>query len=967
MDNVQIQILDSDNNIEGTLDVGNIDKFGLALTKSISDLKDINSQNGSYSLPFKIPSTKTNDDLLEHLYLSNHKNYKDFDAEKDCRIIVNGIDIDKGKVRITKIKRAGRTADDYSFEFFGENMDWAIPMRSKTTQDLPYLDNTFTYGQSEQIASWSNVGGAKTPLYSIINRGAKVQAGAVNVNDLYPDYFVLDYLNDAFKSVGYKFESTYFNASDRKQLIIPFFGSNFRDFDRSEENTAIVKMDSSATNFDSSFTIDGTAPTSTQISFVDKLLNYQGTAFTGGQVDFSSQTKVTDYSDSPAPLKDDANNFASNQYTVPYDNKYTVNGVLDYTIVYDPSDTWNSYNIDHRVKVTRGSQTIYLFAYPSNTNTTTTVINGNRTSVRTTANFNTSWFALQAGDVLELTYRFTVKENGNPVTNYYFSLSHFNNPIKFVPYNFFQEGDSFNWKDVSDNRISLLDIVSDIGKLHNIRWRTNRANKTVFAEPRDDFYNALSTADNYTDRLDNSKKIDITYNSKYYNRNHNFKYKEDNNDKYLAKRNDELQDDWMSYSHLFPDKFKEGTTNLETKVISSTYTINDIYSGGDYSFYTSRMWNDESLPPATTVFAPRVLYYKYGGQQTIDGQTCNFQYASESSKRTNIPYALPFPVVESGVTLADVDGVLSFKDVVNGSGLWTTHYSKTAREIQEGKRASVFFRFDLVDYNSLDFRKPIYIDNRYPELEGYWYIDKINNFKPTSNDLSVEFELIQAKNFTSLGTNTDAEIVTETATDIFNNNYNQAFAQVDTINSTSSTQRSVNTGNNNTVADDSNLVFGNNLRVTGSNQTALGQYNVDVSTDLFQLGTGFSENERRSIIRVDENGNTFFNGVQIVDGLGFGGGLVLDISSDTTAQENVDTYLVDTSGGDVTITLPINVYQSKVWYIHKKVSANSIIVEGDSDGMGSKYPINDDTTGFTMTVKYDTAQVKKITNQFIIV
>ena len=127
MDNVQIEIQDSANSILGVLDVGNVKNFPLALTSSIADLRDIKKRSGSFSVSFKIPSTKENDSVLEHIYLSEQKNYKDFDAEKDCVIRVNGLDIERGRLQITKINSLGRAdATSYSFKFFGNNMDWVL-------------------------------------------------------------------------------------------------------------------------------------------------------------------------------------------------------------------------------------------------------------------------------------------------------------------------------------------------------------------------------------------------------------------------------------------------------------------------------------------------------------------------------------------------------------------------------------------------------------------------------------------------------------------------------------------------------------------------------------------------------------------------------------------------------------------------------------------------------------------------
>ena len=172
MDNIQIEIIDPDNNVEGVLEVGEVKNFPLTLTSSIADIRDISNRSGSFSITFKVPSTKANDDLLEHMYLSSKKNYQDMDAEKDARIRVNGMDIETGRLIITRMKAGGKSkSSDYSFKFFGNNMDWVLKMRGKTAQDLPYLDTSLTYSSANIISSWSNSGGSDNPVYALINRG----------------------------------------------------------------------------------------------------------------------------------------------------------------------------------------------------------------------------------------------------------------------------------------------------------------------------------------------------------------------------------------------------------------------------------------------------------------------------------------------------------------------------------------------------------------------------------------------------------------------------------------------------------------------------------------------------------------------------------------------------------------------------------------------------------------------------
>jgi hypothetical protein len=553
-DNVVIEILDPDNNIEGVLDVGNAKNFSMSLTDSIADIKDISTRSGSFSTGFKVPSTQDNDNLLEHIYLSSQKNYKDWDGEKDCRIRVNGINIETGRLRIERIAREGRGGNSYSLKFFGNNMDWVLRMKEKTTQDLPYLDTTLSFDSTAVEDSWSNVGGSELPVYSLINRGQKNVLDEWNVLDVRPDYFAIDYLNNAFKAVGYNFESTFFNSIDNNRLYIPFFGKNFRDYERSIPNTAIVQLDSTVTNFDNTFsTAAGTYyqilnfNAITQSELEDQRLNYTSSSFTAhsasssGGIRITNAASIVNYSDSPAPLKDPSNNFVSNEYIVPYDNRFRVEMPVIATLTEDQTKNFDTPQLSHYVRLKRGGVTIadYLMYGQGGGTETINVLSANRQERNYTRQVRSNWFNAQAGDVIEVGYRLVVNRLNNTgavADNYYFKLQHKPTAITIEPIYVIDEGDTFNWSVVSDDKVSILDIVTDIGRLFNIYWRTNTNTRTVYAEPRDDFYNSISNAIDRTDRVDPSKEFTITYNSSFYKENQNFMYKEDGNDGFLKAR-----------------------------------------------------------------------------------------------------------------------------------------------------------------------------------------------------------------------------------------------------------------------------------------------------------------------------------------------------------------------------------------------------------------------------------------------
>jgi len=943
LDNVQIEIQDSDNSILGVLEVGNVKNFPLSLTSSISDLRDITKRSGSYSTPFKAPSTKANDDLLEHIYLAEQKNYKDFDAVKDCVIRVNGIDIEKGQLQITKINSLGRaSAVNYSFKFFGNNMDWVIKMKGYTTSDLPYLDKTLTYDDTSVQASWSNVGGTEDEVYSIINRGARIDPNTINVGDLRPDYFLLDYLESAFNLVGYNFESTFFNTSASKQLMIPFFGKNwiFTE-DTINDNLVNVEMsgdlnynvDKTITNlpngnvFDIDTQLISRCDTVANINPANTNIGYQCTA----------STVIGTYNENTDP----ANNFASGTFTAPKSGYYKVHGYFDYSIYYDHTQTEEiNGNFTRQVSYYSSSTSGIDFLNQLSSAVTYTVLSGTETRKREAGSYEGNGVYLTTGQSLRINQQYRLHNNTSVIsattpakmtthgTTWY--------EIELLPD--FEEGETFNWSEKSDDKIEVFDIIMDIFKLFNCYIRTNQANRTVYVEPRDDFYNALSTATNWTDKIDDNIQVGLEYNSKTYKESHSFNYTKDSNDKYLSERNKVASVDWCSNEHLFPSKFKDGTVKYNTKEIAATYTLLDDYhngafvQGGAYEFYTARLWQDADIYPAhTDDFAPRLLYFKYGTQED-NFTTKHIDYRSNTI--TNLPYALPFSVPSTiasyAPNIADVDGNLSFSDVtdVSDAGLWSTHFSKTSQEIEDGKRLTVNLLFDLVDYTDFDFRRIIYFDNRYPELEGYWRVEKVKGFKPTGTAISTTFELTQARTFPTAGSR---QVVTGGDSESGRYGSRLIGGGLNRTETTSNNRETIINGYDNEVMDNGNAVYGNNLRATGQNQLMYGMYNTDVSsdvsTDLLNFGVGTKESPQ-SLIRVDQYGTVYFNGSVLPSQ--DGAGLVVPIASDTTADTNVLTYLVDTSSNDVTVTLPSTVSKGKTWNIKKMSDAYTLTIETES-------------------------------------
>ena len=142
---IKIQLLDYkyvagvinwNESVVGTLDVGDSENFPFALTFSVADVRTLNSRTGTYSKTFKIPATKNNNKILKSSY--NEGYYLETNTisnKKQCRIEVDNSYSNVGLLQITAIGKSSNPLY-YSCVFYGNNVDWASSLDNKLLKDL---------------------------------------------------------------------------------------------------------------------------------------------------------------------------------------------------------------------------------------------------------------------------------------------------------------------------------------------------------------------------------------------------------------------------------------------------------------------------------------------------------------------------------------------------------------------------------------------------------------------------------------------------------------------------------------------------------------------------------------------------------------------------------------------------------------------------------------------------------------
>lgn len=117
------------------------DDVSVNITDTIKDAKDISKVFTSFSMPFKLPASKSNNKIFQHAYRFNISNGFDVRRKYSSLLKLNGIDYQKGYIKLNEIEMKDNIAESYNIQFFGELTTLKDRFGEDILEDLDYLQN----------------------------------------------------------------------------------------------------------------------------------------------------------------------------------------------------------------------------------------------------------------------------------------------------------------------------------------------------------------------------------------------------------------------------------------------------------------------------------------------------------------------------------------------------------------------------------------------------------------------------------------------------------------------------------------------------------------------------------------------------------------------------------------------------------------------------------------------------------
>ena len=918
-----------------------IDKgISTVLTFSIKDIQEPDKVKSSYSKTIKLPGSKAINDKLNFVFEVNSDSTFNPNLKLDAVYYQNDVAVFSGFIQLKDIHKKDYNQVEYSVVLFGETANIFRELGNKFLNDSGMLWNELDHDYTRVIQenSWDTsyiLNGVVTPFqygtgytYPMINYGNDTDINVYNVNEMFPAVYAKEYIDRMFADAGYTYTSNFFNASLFRHLIIPFNGKEFKNTQtdlsprRVNVNSPLfvsngldnITFDSSTTDF-----LIETVKMPNEVLDANNQYNPTTGVLTIGETGFYRLTFDTTIQVDTTPKAGAAGiggiesnggaslrtRFSLLQNGVPINEIDTTSNA---TTPLSPSVTYSTVNPT---------------TFPD-ANFTTPIAGGQEPRNANPPNkYQVSIdVELAAGDIITvqsaIDWESTSVISTNALYPYYdplntdlyhadfkLTLSDANLTLSLLD-SYYLEDNSINMFTAIPDKVKQRDFLTSIIKMFNLYMIPDTDSPTnIIIEPREDFYSTDIL--DWSSKLDYSKEMNLTPTAVTNKQKYIYTYKKDA-DYYNKKYEASWLDIYGSRNVYLDNDFNKSEHKTEL-IFSPTPMVGQLANNRVVSTIIDV---DATLQQKTIKSNIRILYYS-----GLKNSSNNWVHEAIAGNvfRGEYPFAAHFndpytPTIDINFGLPREiywDNTYASITITNAN-LYNTYHRKELEQLtdKDSKIFTGYFLLNPVDIIDLSFRKLYFFENAYWRLHKVMYGSSV--YQPS------KCEFLKLKEVPSASVITE-ELIGGLAT-IGDEDTPIMFEDSLSGDNVLSMKSSHVDGLDNFI--DKSAMF---VDIKGDNNKVFTESkNITIQGD-----NNVIESNLENITLINTNNVTVTkSNVTYVNGEIKGAGSVETITTNTTADEKVSTYLCDTSAGSIIISLPTNPTVGKVWNFKKIAIANTL-------------------------------------------
>jgi hypothetical protein len=914
-----------------------IESLNPSLTFNVADIAKPDTRKADYSKTITLPGSKKLNKQFEHIFEVN-LSLQTFNPnlKTDVIYLVDGeINLD-GYLQLKQVNILDNDKVTYDCTIVGRLGDFVTTLGDKELTDLDLSALNHTYTKANQSGTW-NLPLTTDYVYPMIDYGTHYDWTDWGIQDFFPAITAKKYLDTIFSDAGYSYDSTFLNSTFFKTLIVPFSSKDFA-LSTTQINNRIFNANTTQWNTSGSadYTINETAvqiyqnPQADQILFTNEVSDvgnvYNNTTgvYTVAENGFYNINFDVDLNVEFAPTgaSEDTTSICALVGFIEIRNyaggggTYTVLDSKNVSIVYNgtiasggtgttsatPTFPDNDYKASGTTNITNvgvpgafTSSNNHYFNPPNKyIAQATNVLLSSTDEIKIYGSFFLAPIANQStGKLFEgtsgafYTGTATVKLISGTFRNQ-------------VVNNGYVEGNTIDMNGAIPLKIKQKDFFMSLVKMFNLYVQTDTANdRNLFIEPRDDFYN--SNVNNWAQKLDISQPLEFLPMGALDSREYMYSYKSDK-DYY-----NEL------YNETWGEIYGEREYSIENDFLKNQYKTEVVFSPtpskgiiDNDRIIPSIIKTDDNGQAQRTEANIRIL--QWAGLKSTQN-IWEHKDSSGATVKTTYPYAghyddpyTPTVDINFGLTKEiywdDTYNAITFTN----NNLFNKYHRKFIEEITDvnSKIVKGWFYLKPGDIRKLSFREQYYFDG------AYFRLYKVENYNPSNPLTKCEFLKIKDAEVFVPSTTISNGGVLLVATNEPAPKFMSGSNLLKQGNSYASELQEIK-GEDNYISRNAKYieVYGDGNKVYSDTN------NIKISGDNNVVNSGL---KNVSLINTNNQTVTSSN-VTYVNGELKGDGSVVTITSATTAEESVTTYLVDTSSANVLVSLPTDVNIGKVWNV----------------------------------------------------
>ena len=915
------------------------DDGDILLNFSIKDIKEYGQNKDTYSREFKLSGKEINNYFFKNVFNINENSTYSFNQSCQASIVVDGITIKNGILRLENVIRVGNFYN-YELTFLSEISGIFDDFGDKLLSDLDYSDINHYSDDGDIVQGWNTFGVGLGesydrfvhpyicygyyPFEGIRGKAYEPQANSKGmlVSDLFPAIGVRYLFKKCFEENGYSFDSDTLDDYDFNKLIIPYTN----DEEKLNEwyvaahvmwNAPYNKLDGD--NVSSHMNNPATGKFYTTSN--PNPYNGSSTIFTCKDSIQSLSGSIPNRENTPVIDTDEFSFYNAHFNCLSYNGTYQMKPNV-IPGAYRCRKT-GKYRMTMRFKFSSLPSSIYLFAtrIPS-----VAVVNINNQIYSDTSTYEildgyeeTTWvgtyhggYGGDVGIVQTVTVELDCEKDDQIAFKFVQASAHAAGYIYELTIEEYGYGNG-SWIDFSKvvpENVKIKDFVSDVLKMFNLFVRVDVDNpKNLIIENYDNFYSG--NQHDLTYKVDLSKEIKIYTPKDYSAKEILLKYNTTNDDTYNKYYNSDISD--RTYGHKFlkiNDYNEEDKREISLSVFTPTELVDfgkDSNTGIRQFVYSNISGYDKTdqnvVYEQRTKTTPRILYFN---NITIASSYKKFNF--NHLEYSTYPYAghLTQPLDISNVNQLD----LNFDTITTINGKSAIFFTPdlsgfTNRNVyniywrnylnnyidRNARIVELYANLTIHDINNIELNDTIVID------DTHYYINKIIDFSCSKVSLT-KLELIKINDTLAdvKGFELKTMINSTNDTSALNNNlslgrYNNLSGEGSFVigDNNSAANKSIIIGDDN-VGGEKSVIINSDSVIANSGSTIINSTNVEARGDgVIIIGT--------SDLKTTKSNTIYIGGIEIENG-------------------NISYVLEIEDGGDIEVDGILNPYKTKEYHFN---------------------------------------------------